>query len=39
MSTAIWVAILTALSLIGCGWLLIVARAIRALLQPAKGDQ
>jgi hypothetical protein len=32
VSTAIWIAILTALALIGGGWLLIVARAIRGLL-------
>jgi hypothetical protein len=32
VSTAIWIAILTVLSLIGGGWLLIVTRAIRGLL-------
>lgn len=34
MSTTIW----TAISLIGCGWLLIVAREIRDLLQPAESN-
>lgn len=35
MSNAIWIAI----SLIGCGWLLIVARGIRDLLKPAEEGQ
>lgn len=35
MSTAIWIAV----SLICCGWLLIVTRAIRDLLQPVEEYQ
>lgn len=39
MSTAISIAIYTALSLIGAGWLLFVARVIRELLQTPKEGQ
>jgi hypothetical protein len=39
VSTAIWIAICIALSLIGVAWLSIVAREIRGLLQPAEEDQ
>ena len=39
MSTAIWIAILAVIALIGCGWLLIVGRAIRDLMQTPKEGQ
>ena len=39
MSTAIWIAILTVLSLIGCSWLLIVGCAVtRDRIQPAEEE-